>query len=101
MSDAIVLRALQLREHRVLELEDENRRLKAALYEADRESTQRIGEEVARANAAEAKVARVEELRQMYKRDDEESLNTFGQHHPVAGIAYDHLTAALADEETT
>jgi len=41
-------------------------------------------------------VARVEALRAEYAKDDNDHLNTFGQHHPVAGIASDHLIQALA-----
>src|SRR5690625_168174 len=114
MSDAIVLRALQLREHRILELEDENRRLKARAEAAERDRDALVSEcndwqasygyALARAEAAErdrdlymdawreekqqridteAALARVRELRDEYKRDDNEHLNMFGQHHPV------------------
>lgn len=47
----------------------------------------------------EAAIARVEKLAAEYARDDQEHLNTFGQHHPVAGIAHDHLRAALEGEQ--
>ena len=40
-------------------------------------------------------IERVRTLLDRYRRDDREHLATFGQHHPVAGIAYDHLTEAL------
>lgn len=53
----------------------------------------------ARAEKAEATIARVEKLAAEYARDDQEHLSTFGQHHPVAGIAHDHLRAALEGEQ--
>lgn len=52
-----------------------------------------------RAEKVEATIARVEKLAAEYARDDQEHLNTFGQHHPVAGIAHDHLRAALEGEQ--
>ena len=47
----------------------------------------------------EAAIARVEKLAAENARDAQEHLNTFGQHHPVAGIAHDHLRAALEGEQ--
>ena len=89
-----VLRALQLREHRITELEGENRRLKAALYEADRESTQRIGEEVARAKAAE----RDRDLYMDAWREEKQQ-----RIDAEAALARDQLLREVAatDEETT
>lgn len=43
-----------------------------------------------------ATVERVKTLADEWGADDREHLATFGQHHPVAGIAGDHLNAALA-----
>ena len=41
---------------------------------------------------------RVEALLEQYEADDREHLNTFGQHHPYAGWAADHLREALTGE---
>ena len=43
-------------------------------------------------------VARVQALLEQYEADDREHLNTFGQHHPYAGWAADHLREALTGE---
>ncbi len=56
---------------------------------------QRQSDASAELRVLRAMVARVEKLAAEYARDDQEHLNTFGQHHPVAGIAHDHLRAAL------
>ena len=45
-----------------------------------------------------AEVGRVEALLAQYETDDREHLNTFGQHHPYAGWAADHLREALTGE---
>ena len=44
------------------------------------------------------KVQRVQALLEQYEADDQEHLNTFGQHHPYAGWAADHLREALTGE---
>ena len=44
------------------------------------------------------KIKRVEALLEQYEADDREHLNTFGQHHPYAGWAADHLREALTGE---
>ena len=41
---------------------------------------------------------RVQALLEQYEADDREHLNTFGQHHPYAGWAADHLREALEGE---
>ena len=43
-------------------------------------------------------VERVQALLAEYEKDDQEHLNTFGQHHPYAGWAADHLREALTGE---
>lgn len=60
---------------------------------------QRQSDASAELRVLRAMVARVEKLAAEYARDDQEHLNTFGQHHPVAGIAHDHLRAALEGEQ--
>lgn len=45
-----------------------------------------------------ATLKRVEALLAEYEKDDQEHLNTFGQHHPYAGWAADHLREALTGE---
>jgi len=51
---------------------------------------------VAKVAAYEAFVAEVRDLRATYVRDNNESLNTFGQHHPVAWSAAEHLNPPFA-----
>ncbi|OQM82051.1 hypothetical protein [Rhodococcus sp. 66b] len=60
---------------------------------------QRQSDASAELRVLRAMVARVEKLAAEYARDNQEHLNTFGQHHPVAGIAHDHLRAALEGEQ--
>ena len=51
-----------------------------------------------RLERANDKIRRVEALLEQYEADDQEHLNTFGQHHPYAGWAADHLREALTGE---
>ena len=45
-----------------------------------------------------ATLKRVKALLEQYEADDREHLSTFGQHHPYAGWAADHLREALTGE---
>lgn len=51
-----------------------------------------------RAEGSSDKLKRVQALLGQYEKDDREHLNTFGQHHPYAGWAADHLREALTGE---
>jgi len=97
--DAIAARALLVVEQhtngRIAELEAENRTLTFSVEDETRDCE---GWKI-RAEKAEATIARVDKLAAEYARDDHEHLNTFGQHHPVAGIAHDRLRAALEGEQ--
>ena len=57
-----------------------------------------MGALLVRAEKAEDTLRRVQSLLAEYEKDDREHLNTFGQHHPYAGWAADHLREALTGE---
>lgn len=61
----------------------------------------RLADAEARAEAAEAKVARVKELADEWEADDEESLNTFGQHLMGGSVlsCAEHLREALRGDQ--
>lgn len=65
--------------------------------EADRRLW-KMGFEEGMKSARNEALASVNALLSEYEKDDREHLNTFGQHHPYAGWAADHLREALTGE---
>ena len=58
----------------------------------------KMGFEEGMKSARNEALASVKALLAEYEKDDQEHLSTFGQHHPYAGWAADHLREALTGE---